>query len=38
MSRRPANPRYDRDIFSNTADRTKLVNLSGNPMRGGTRL
>lgn len=37
-SRSRVNKRSDRRYFSNTADRTKKINTSACPMRGGFRL
>lgn len=36
--RAPVKPSKDSKIFSHTAKKTKKINLSGNVMRGGTRL
>lgn len=38
MSRHPANSRGDRRAFSNTAKRTRLINVKPRLMRGGIRL
>ena len=37
MYRRPVLPRIDKKVFSNTADKTKSVNLSAVNYRGGRR-
>lgn len=32
------NPNKDKRVFTNTAKKTKSINLAGTVMRGGTRL
>lgn len=36
--RETVNPALDKKIFRNTARKTKLINISPKPMRGGIRL
>lgn len=38
MKRHRMNRRTSRKLFTNTARRTHVKNLQGNPMRGGIRL
>lgn len=38
MKRRKVNPRKDKKIFSNTARKTKDINIKPHVMRGGIRL
>lgn len=39
MSKRtPVKPVKDKKVFSNTAKKTKKINLGQSPMRGGIRL
>lgn len=36
--RKPVNPKKDKKIFTNTAKKTKKINIDPKPSRGGIRL
>lgn len=38
MKRKPVNKSVDKKVFTNTADKTKAINVKPVIMRGGTRL
>lgn len=38
MKRTPVNPSVDKKVFTQTADKTKAINVKPVIMRGGTRL
>lgn len=36
--RKSVNPKVDKKVFTNTAKKTKKINVNPKPSRGGTRL